>query len=210
MIKKKKANSNISSRSIKYSEMQRKLYNNFNVKSVMDFEKFSHISKVKPCECEYKNKSNNQLHSLNNVHDNYLSNLNAGCAGAIGVCAVSSTVTKIAGATATAAAKDVLNAASTETLLTQWTKFLAVINLFSKSAVESAITSTVNTVSNFSLPLGVTAETAATAASTAFFYYGIAIVMLIAVIIIVIYLYVWLRERRKNSFKHEYKKHLFT
>ncbi|SOV78717.1 stevor PIR protein, putative [Plasmodium reichenowi] len=46
------------------------------------------------------------------------------------------------------------------------------------------------------------------AATTTIFPYSIAIYVLIAISVIIIILYIWLYRRRKNSFKHECKKHL--
>lgn len=129
--------------------MQRKFYNNFYLKADMDFQNFSDKSNDKFCEWKNKKKICNQLSTSNKIYDNYLDNSKERFIVGGGVCALSSTITKISGNSA-----------------------------------------------------------AATASSTAFFYYGIAIVILIAVTFIIIYLFLWLRERRKNSLKHEYKKHL--
>ncbi|SOV84339.1 PIR protein, putative [Plasmodium sp.] len=80
----KEAKSNRSSRSIKYLEMQRKLYNNFYAKPGTDFKNFSDISNDKSCECENKKKS------YNKVNDKYLENLKECCVGDVGACTISS------------------------------------------------------------------------------------------------------------------------
>lgn len=181
--------------------MQRKLYNNFYVKPEMDFYNFSVKSNDKSCEWTYKNKSYHQLTSSNKVDDTYLDNLKAGCAGCVGVCALSCTFTKIAGATA--AAKSLLGSACTDALLTKLTNILFGVNLFSESAIKSAAASSgISAVTSTS--------TGAATALTTFLPYGIAIYVIITVTITVIYLYVLIRERRKHSWKHEYKKHLCT
>ncbi|SOV83939.1 PIR protein,putative [Plasmodium sp.] len=96
--KEKDAKSNRSSRSIKYLEMQRKLYNNFYVKPEIYFERLSHKSNNKSCECENKTKSSNK------IHDKYLENLKTGCMGSAGTCVISSEATVIAGGLAAKAA----------------------------------------------------------------------------------------------------------
>ncbi|ETW51950.1 hypothetical protein PFMALIP_00005 [Plasmodium falciparum MaliPS096_E11] len=52
------------------------------------------------------------------------------------------------------------------------------------------------------------AGTTATPAMNAFYPYGIAALVLIILAVTLIILYIWLYRRRKNSWKHECKKHL--
>lgn len=87
----------MSSSSLKYLEMQRKLYNNFYSKPEIDFENFSNKSNNKLCECINKNKSYNILTSSNKVHDKYLDNLKERCVGGVGICIFSSEATVYSG-----------------------------------------------------------------------------------------------------------------
>lgn len=88
------------SSSLKYLEMQRKLYNNFYSKPEIDFENFSNKSNNKLCECINKNKSYNILTSSNKVHDKYLDNLKERCVGGVGICIFSSEATVYSGVVA--------------------------------------------------------------------------------------------------------------
>ncbi|EUT66615.1 hypothetical protein PFAG_06129 [Plasmodium falciparum Santa Lucia] len=204
----KETKSNISSRSIKHLEMERKLYISFYVKPEIYFEKFSDKSNDKSCECAYKKKLYDKLSSLNKAHDNYLDNLKSGCAGGVGVCVLSSTFTKIAGATA--AAKSLFTGITSSEGVSKFIEAFICANLFSKPATQAAISSVTETVKNITLPSSFTAETAAGTVSGVFLPYGIAIYVIISIIVLLIILYIWLRKRRKNSWKHEYKKHLCT
>ncbi|SOV73811.1 PIR protein, putative [Plasmodium sp. gorilla clade G3] len=89
--KDKEAKSNRSTSSIKYLEMQRKLYNNFYEKPGKDFKNLSDKSKDKSCVCENKKKS------WNKVNDKYIGNFKTGCIGGTGMCTVSSAATHIGG-----------------------------------------------------------------------------------------------------------------
>ncbi|EUR69661.1 hypothetical protein PFBG_03685 [Plasmodium falciparum 7G8] len=180
----KETKSNISSRSIKHLEMERKLYISFYVKPEIYFEKFS-------------DKSNDKSY-----------NLKSGCAGGVGVCVLSSTFTKIAGATA--AAKSLFTGITSSEGVSKFIEAFICANLFSKPATQAAISSVTETVKNITLPSSFTAETAAGTVSGVFLPYGIAIYVIISIIVLLIILYIWLRKRRKNSWKHEYKKHLCT
>ncbi|SOS76184.1 stevor [Plasmodium sp. gorilla clade G1] len=216
--KEKEAKSNRSSRSLKYLEMQRKLYNNFYVKPELDFEEFSN----KSCECSYKNKSYNILNSSNNEHNNYLDNLKKGCVGGVGVCTLCSAgvgnvplgVVFTAG---TAAAKNVLTSALTPEAVSKLTGALVGVNLFSKPSIESSLTYGGLTLLNGKMATIVASQAAAAAtnaatraASTAFGAYIVPFIVPIIIAVVIIILYICLFQRRKNSLKHEWKKHLCT
>ncbi|SOV10297.1 stevor PIR protein, putative [Plasmodium sp. gorilla clade G2] len=207
------AKSNISSRSLKYLEMQRKLYNNFYVTPEIDFQKTSDKLNSKCCESTNKKKSSNKLPLSNKVHDNYLDNLKTGCVGGVGICGISSILAGnsgvAAGATASVAAAVETASTTIPTLATKLTSDIIGAKFFFISSLETAIKSVAPTLSSVANQSGIVSS-AASAGTAAFFTYGMAIVALIAVTIIVILLYIWLRKRRKNSWKHEYKKHLCT
>ncbi|EWC76133.1 hypothetical protein C923_03201 [Plasmodium falciparum UGT5.1] len=149
----KEANSNRSSCSLKYLEMQRKLYNNFYVKPEIYFEHFSDKSNDKYCECANKKKSSNQLFSSNNVNDTYLDNFKKVYVGSARICIFSSALIEITVAAAAGKAS------------------------VTSPALYASVTGTL-------------------------------VLILIALVLII--LYIWSHKRRKNSWKHEYKKHLCT
>ncbi|ETW45079.1 hypothetical protein PFNF135_00408 [Plasmodium falciparum NF135/5.C10] len=158
--------SNKSSRSLKYLEMQRKLYNNFYIKPEMDFQNFSdktNNKNDKSCECTNNMKSYNHLSSLNKVHDKYLDNLKTCCVGGARACALSSALTGISAA-------------------------------FIKALSTMVVTGTSHN----------------SVASIGFIYCGIAALVLFLIAVVLIILYIWILNRRKNSWKYKYKKHLCT
>ncbi|ETW51552.1 hypothetical protein PFMALIP_00390 [Plasmodium falciparum MaliPS096_E11] len=158
--------SNKSSRSLKYLEMQRKLYNNFYIKPEMDFQNFSdktNNKNDKSCECTNNMKSYNHLSSLNKVHDKYLDNLKTCCVGGARACTLSSALTGISAA-------------------------------FIKALSTMVVTGTSHN----------------SVASIGFIYCGIAALVLFLIAVVLIILYIWILNRRKNSWKYKYKKHLCT
>ncbi|SOV12743.1 stevor PIR protein, putative [Plasmodium sp. gorilla clade G2] len=159
--------------------------------------------------CEFTNKENSSTNSFlsNTVHNKYLDNLRTGCIGSVNTCALSSIITGSYGVTAgVTAAKAAIASYYVSTSSAKLTEFLVGIKVFFDSLVTSALGSIGSTG-----PVANTALSGITSASTgAFFPYGMAIVSLIAVTIIVILLYILLRKRRKNTWKHDCKKHLCT
>ncbi|SCQ12685.1 PIR protein,putative [Plasmodium sp.] len=180
--KEKNAKLNRFSRSIKYLEMQRKLYNNFYVKPEIYFQNFSDKSNNKSCECK-KNQTYDKLTSSNKVHDKYLDNLKTSCFGAADVCGISTAFVVKCGIGAVKSLPYVKTALSStgSGTLTGINAFNAVIKSFTYSTVVAT-----------------------------FHPYSIAIYIILAIIVVLIILYIWLYRRRKNSWKHECKKHLCT
>ncbi|SOV84275.1 PIR protein,putative [Plasmodium sp.] len=84
--KKKEAQSNRFSPSLKYIEIQRKVYSNFFVKKIMDFQNFLYKSNDKSSECENKKNSSDKLSSSSNDHDNYLDIFKKNCARGVRGC----------------------------------------------------------------------------------------------------------------------------
>ncbi|SOV11120.1 stevor PIR protein, putative [Plasmodium sp. gorilla clade G2] len=221
--KENETQTNRSSRSLKYLEMQRKLYNNFYVKPETDFVHISDKSNAKNdkfCECPNKMKSFKKSSSSNKINDKYLYKLKTGCVGGVGVCALSSTAIGnsgiAAGVTAgiapgTAAAKSFLTGIYSASIVPKLTEALSGVSLFSEPAIESALSS-ISTIS--SAHISCAATKAATAASGAawgtFSAYGIAALVVILIAVVLIILYIWFYRRRKNSLKCEGKKRLCT
>ncbi|SOS81873.1 PIR protein, putative [Plasmodium sp.] len=177
----KDAKSNRSSGSIKYLEIQRKLYNNFYVIREMNFDHFSDKSNDNFCECTNKKKLYLKLTPSNKSNDKYLENLKYGCVGGAEVCAVSS---MLAGRYGIYAGVSAGGAKLTGDALK--------LNGLAKAAASF----------NKAIEVG--------AFGGAFYPYGIAALVLILIVVVIIILYTWLYRRRRNSWKHEYKKHLCT
>ncbi|SCQ12673.1 stevor PIR protein,putative [Plasmodium sp.] len=170
--KEKDAISNRSSRSLKYLEMQRKLYNNFYVRPEIYFQNLSDKSNDKYFEYSNKKKSSNK------VNDEYLDALKTSCVGGAEVCEFSSILTGSYGVTAALKTAGVTNAKDITTAAT----------LLSSSLEKFFVGASWGT----------------------FFHYGIAAFVLILIVVALIILYLYLRKKRKNSWKHECKKHLCT
>ncbi|KOB87520.1 hypothetical protein PFDG_03449 [Plasmodium falciparum Dd2] len=164
----------------------------------------------KSCECANNKKSSNKLSLSNKVHDNYLDNLKAGCVGSAAACAVSSVFVGKCGIVAGSAAAAKAAAATFPLFNVKITSALSGVNFFYLSSLETAIKTVVPAQFSNLLEASSTVASASSAGTATFFTYGMAIVALIAVTIIVILLYIWLSKRRKNSWKHECKKHLCT
>ncbi|SOV84257.1 hypothetical protein, putative [Plasmodium sp.] len=188
--KEKDAISNRSSRSLKYLEMQRKLYNNFYVRPEIYFQNLQDESNNKSCECS-KNTTSDKLSSSNNVHDKYLDNLENVFARTAGVFVVSATATNVAGAKV-ACAKGVATAVNAAV-----NAKLAVVYgaADAGSRVTAAALEATSKLSAFWGP---------------FSPYGIAALVLIIIAVAFIILYIYLRRTRKNSLKPEFKKYLCT
>ncbi|ETW31572.1 hypothetical protein PFFCH_00991 [Plasmodium falciparum FCH/4] len=158
----------------------------------------------KSCECANNKKSSNKLSLSNKVNDNYLDNLKTRCVGSVGACALSSAATEFAGNVAAGTAvNSFIQSTIFDTVLTKLTQALVGVNLLSETAIGKATFS----IGTFSAQDSLFA---ATFANSAFFSYGISAVFLILIAVIFVLLYIWMRKRRKRSWKHEYKKHLCT
>ncbi|SOV74950.1 PIR protein,putative [Plasmodium sp. gorilla clade G3] len=163
--------SNISSSSIKYLEMQRKLYNNFYAKPGTDFKNFSDKSNNKSCECENKTKSSSKCYGK------YIGYLEKGCSRGAGVCAVSAAATANSGcAVGTVAALEATGISTGMAGASKLTGFAAL------SALTKAFSSAAKV-----------AEGAALAASQP---YAIGALVLILIAVVLIILYIWLCRKR--------------
>lgn len=158
----------------------------------------------KSCECANNKKSSNKLSLSNKVNDNYLDNLKTRCVGSVGACALSSAATEFAGNVAAASAvKSFIQNKIFDAVFTKLTEALAGVSLLSETTIGKATFS----ISTFSAQ---ESFFAASFANSAFFSYGITTLFLILIAVIFVLLYIWMRKRRKRSWKHEYKKHLCT
>ncbi|SOS78630.1 stevor [Plasmodium sp. gorilla clade G1] len=167
--------------------------------------------KSSTCECS---DTNNTKLATTKGKDKYLKHLKHRCIGGICSCSVGSAFLTILGLAF--AKKAALTAFSGS--MTKCASFLNITNMFNSTTLLAAIKAGAASLkaSTATLQEGVVclagaADTAGNAvgyATTAISSFSIAIYVLIAIIVLLIILYIWLYIRRKNSWKHECKKHL--
>ncbi|SOV76620.1 stevor PIR protein, putative [Plasmodium reichenowi] len=153
------------------------------------------------CECT---DNNNMKVAKTKGRDKYLENLKERCKGGIGLCSVGSAIlTYIGLALAGKAALKVIGAAVGNCNIKG--ALISISNMFNYESVYKAITSVASACEGAE---GLASKVSEFALVT-FEPYGItALVILILVVVTLIILYIWLYRRRKNSWKHECKKHL--
>ncbi|SCQ12722.1 stevor PIR protein,putative [Plasmodium sp.] len=174
--KEKEAKSNRSSPSIKYLEIQRKLYNDFYVKPGTDFKNFSDKSNDKSCDCQ-KNSTSDKLTSSNNVNDDYLENFKKDFPEGAGTCGFGSRITSNSGVVIGTAAACVADGA-----------FKAAFGTAEAVAGGKILSAGIKAV--------VSGGSTLTVGGVAVLCCAFAVIAIIAVLII---LYAWLLKRRKNS-----------
>ncbi|KNG78113.1 stevor [Plasmodium falciparum IGH-CR14] len=139
--------------------------------------------------------------------DKYLVNLKERCKGGIGFCSVGSILLTLVGliaarATAVAPLNYIYNGVNYSIYAT----YITILNMFNDTSMITAINTgakaTVIGLSDLLTP------SVASSATAIFQGCGIAALVLLILAIILIILYIWLYRRRKNSWKHECKKHL--
>ncbi|KNG77118.1 stevor [Plasmodium falciparum IGH-CR14] len=86
-----------------------------------------------------------------------------------------------------------------------YASYITIFNMFNTNIMSAAIPASVAASAG---GLSDLLPTAAAAATASIYPFSIAIYVLIAITVILIILYIWLYKRRKNSWKHECKKHL--
>ncbi|ETW47838.1 hypothetical protein PFMALIP_04095 [Plasmodium falciparum MaliPS096_E11] len=148
------------------------------------------------CECT---DINNTDLTKRKGRDKYLKNLKHRCIGGICSCSVGSAILTMLGLAFAKKAAGALFVSGMENCASK----LTIFNMFNCTTLDAALkgTSCAAALSDLITP-------ATSAATTAIFPYSIAIYVLIAIIVLLIILYIWLYRRRKNSWKHECKKHL--
>ncbi|CAC9696393.1 stevor PIR protein,putative [Plasmodium sp. DRC-Itaito] len=151
--------------------------------------------KSSSCACTY---TNNMNVTSTKGKDKYLKHLKHRCIGGICSCSIGSALlTYIGLAFAKVAALKYF--VYSETCASK----LTIFNMFNCTTLDAALqgTSCAGIFSDLITP-------ATGAATTTIFPYAIAIYVLISISVLLIILYIWLYRRRKNSWKHECKKHL--
>ncbi|ETW30796.1 hypothetical protein PFFCH_01777 [Plasmodium falciparum FCH/4] len=138
--------------------------------------------------------------------DKYLKHLKQRCTRCICVCSVGSTFLTLIGlALAKKAAFKVLNVTISGVNYKTYASYISIFNMFHTNTLSAAMPAGATTVAKGLTDL---VPTAAGAATSAFPPYGIAALVLLILAVLLIILYIWLYRRRKNSWKHECKKHL--
>ncbi|KNG75463.1 stevor [Plasmodium falciparum IGH-CR14] len=151
------------------------------------------------CECT---DTNSTKLTTGKGKDKYLKHLKKRCTRGIYSCSVVSAFLAWLGLVAakTAAQGAVANYATYKTCVSS----ISIFSLPAKSTVFSALKAAGGSCASSSDLVG----TIANPAMAAFEPYGIAALVLLILVVVIIILYIWLYRRRKNSLKHECKKHL--
>ncbi|SOV77358.1 stevor PIR protein, putative [Plasmodium reichenowi] len=170
--------------------------NHIMLKSVMYPNDDEKSDKLSSCECT---DINNTDLTKRKGKDKYLKHLKHRCIGGICTCSVGSALLTYIGLAFAKKAALFYFPLSAKTCASK----LTIFNMFNCTTLNTALegTSCVGVFSDLITP-------ATGAATTTIFPYSIAIYVLIAIIVLLIILYIWLYRRRKNSWKHECKKHL--
>ncbi|ETW49592.1 hypothetical protein PFMALIP_02300 [Plasmodium falciparum MaliPS096_E11] len=150
------------------------------------------------CECT---DNNNTKLAKTKGKDKYLKNLKHRCIGGICSCSVGSAFLTMLGLALAKTAAATYFTHGYQVCVSHMTIF----NMFSTNALGAAIkTGTGICAGGAADVIG----SASTMAINTFNPYGIAALVLIILVVALIILYIWLYRRRKNSWKHECKKHL--
>ncbi|KOB63351.1 hypothetical protein PFHG_05140 [Plasmodium falciparum HB3] len=137
----------------------------------------------------------------NQKKDKYLKNIKHRCIGGICSCSVGSAFLTMLGLALAKTAAATYFTHGYQVCVSHMTIF----NMFSTNALGAAIkTGTGICAGSAADVIG----SASTMAINTFNPYGIAALVLIILVVALIILYIWLYRRRKNSWKHECKKHL--
>ncbi|KNG74282.1 stevor [Plasmodium falciparum IGH-CR14] len=154
----------------------------------------------KSATCECTDINGGKL-SKTKGRDKYLKHLKHRCVGGMCSCSIGSaflTILGLAFAKATVGAlfmKHIPDCAS----------YITIFNMFNPTTLNVAIQAGGAACAHAYSDIVVPATTAAVAA---FPPYGIAALVLLILALLIIILYIWLYRRRKNSWKHECKKHI--
>ncbi|SOS80121.1 stevor [Plasmodium sp. gorilla clade G1] len=160
--------------------------------------------KSSTCECI---DTNNATLTKTKGKDKYLKHLKDRCNRGICICSIGSVFLTLIGLVV--AKKAALSAFALD--MTKCASFLNITNMFNITTLGASIKTGGAALKAGSICVSGAADTAGTAvgySTAAILPFSIAIYVLIAIIVLLIILYIWLYIRRKNSWKHECKKHL--
>ncbi|SOS80827.1 stevor [Plasmodium sp. gorilla clade G1] len=158
--------------------------------------------KSSSCECT---DTNTKL-EIRKGKDKYLKHLKHRCTRGICFCSIGSALLTILGlAFAKAAAASAFKVTVDGVSYSTYSSYVTILNMFEGASMISSIKA-----AGVTWVTGVPdiAGTAAGYASAIFGGCGIAALVLLILAVVLIILYIWLYKRRKNSWKHECKKHL--
>ncbi|CDO61836.1 stevor [Plasmodium reichenowi] len=178
--------------------------NHIMLKSSMYPNEDDKSDKSSSCECT---DTNNMNVTSTKGKDKYLVNLKERCKGGIGFCSVGSVLLTLIGLIAArATVVKALNFTLGGVKYSTYATYITMLNMFDSPSMIAAI----NTGANASVAglSDVLTPTLASSASAIFGGFGIAALVLLILAVVLIILYIWLYRRRKNSYKHECKKHL--
>ncbi|KNG74212.1 stevor [Plasmodium falciparum IGH-CR14] len=173
--------------------------NNIMLKSGMYPNGDSISDKSSSCECT---DINGVKLAKTKGRDKYLKHLKGRCTRGIYFCSVGSALLTTIGVYATKAAVFAKFAEVPKNCIYS----ISIFNMLAHDTMTSAINS-LNTANGLTCSLDI-AGTAAPTAMGIFYPCGIAALVLLILAVVLIILYIWLYRRRKNSWKHECKKHL--
>ncbi|SCM18766.1 PIR protein, pseudogene, putative [Plasmodium sp.] len=186
-----------------YEEMFRE-ENHIMLKSSMYTNDDNRSDKSSLCECT---DINNTKLAKTKGKDKYLKHLKHRCTRAICVSSVGSFLLTFVGlALARDAALTAFKSTVAGEVCSKCTSSITILNMIDGVSMASAIKGTSACASVAGAPDA--AGTAAGAALVALYPWGIVALVLLILAVILIILYIWLYRRRKNSWKHECKKHL--
>ncbi|SOS79046.1 PIR protein, putative [Plasmodium sp. gorilla clade G1] len=171
------------------------------LKSGMNPNDDDRSDKSSPCECT---DINNAKLATTKGRDKYLKHLKGRCTRGICVCSVGTTFLTLIGLSlAKAAAFNYVTGYGAP-----YSTYASYISIFNMLNGESMIAAVKAGCATCSTGLSDLMPTAAGAAMSALYPWGIAALVLLILVVVLIILYIWLYKRRKNSWKHECKKHL--
>ncbi|SOV83713.1 PIR protein [Plasmodium reichenowi] len=172
--------------------------NNIMLKSGMYPNDDDRSNKSSTCECA---SNNNKELATTKGKDKYLKHLKHRCIGGICSCSVGSVFITLIGLLVAKTAAATYFTHGYQVCVPHMTMF----NMFSTHTLGAAIKTGTGICADGALDV---IGSASATAMTTFPPYGIAALVLIILAILLIILYIWLYRRRKNSWKHECKKHL--
>ncbi|CDO61974.1 stevor, partial [Plasmodium reichenowi] len=158
----------------------------------------------KSSTCECANNNNTEL-AIPKGKYKYLKDLKHICIGGICVCSVASALLTLLGSYGAKTAAVYFLILSLMLNYSKYASYVTIHNMFNETsmitAIDAGANATVCGLSDMFTP-------AISSASAIFGCCSIAALVLIILAVVLIILYIWLYRRRKNSWKHECKKHL--
>ncbi|CDO63776.1 stevor [Plasmodium reichenowi] len=160
--------------------------------------------KYSTCECT---DTNNMKLATTKGKDKYLKHLKHRCIGGTCSCSLGSAILTYIGLAA-AKVNVLAHFATFYENCSTYSSLISIFNMFSDVSIFKAINAGITAGGKACDSAMYIALNASTLAMETFIPYAIAALVLIILVVVLIILYIWLYRRRKNSWKHECKKHL--